>query len=625
MIKQKQRKNQFSRKISAVRSLENERSMPKNWVLSKFDDVADVTDYVANGSFASLKENVKYKNEQDYAILVRFTDFTKNWGGKFVYVDKHAYDFLSKSYLEPGDVVIANVGDPGRVFRVPDLGQPMTIAPNSVLVRPIDQVKKGFIFYFIMSPWGQDLISQIVTGTAQKKFNKTGLRALYIPIAPFNEQKRIVAEIEKQFSRLDEAVENLKRVKANLKRYKASVLKNAVEGKLTELWRDEHSDVEPASKLLEHILTERRKKWEGVELAKMKARGKEPKDDKWKKKYKEPNLPKSNDLPSIPMQWEWANPQILAAHEDNAICAGPFGTIFKAKDFRPEGIPIIFLRHVSPGKYLTHKPGFMDTKKWDELFRPYSVYGGELLVTKLGEPPGVCAMYPSNIGPAMVTPDVIKMKVDNDFSFSTYLMHYFNSQVSKNFATGLAFGTTRLRLTLPIFKNLPVPLPPLREQELIVSEIEKRLSIAEELETEIEINIQRAERLRQSVLKSAFSGKLVPHKMSDEPASTLLERIKQERIEKDVSRASRKRDQKKGEKVKTIKSKRSLKDVLAENPSGITPEMLLKDANYSLDEIDDFYAQLGKISDQIDQVKPIGKQAFKWPFEAKVILSLKDK
>ena len=94
-----------------------------------------------------------------------------------------------------------------------------------------------------------------------------------MPLAPLNEQKRIVAEIEKQFSRLDEAVDNLKRVKANLKRYKASVLKAAVEGKLTEEWRKANPDVEPAGKLLERILAERRKKWEETELAKMYTKG----------------------------------------------------------------------------------------------------------------------------------------------------------------------------------------------------------------------------------------------------------------------------------------------------------------------------------------------------------------
>ncbi len=112
--------------------------------------------------------------------------------------------------------------------------------------------------------------------------------AIPIPFAPIHEQKHIVAEIEKQFSRLDEAVASLKRVKANLKRYKAAVLKAAVEGKLTEQWRKEHPDVEPAEKLLERILTERRKKWEESELARMKAKGVEPKDDKWKRNYQGP-------------------------------------------------------------------------------------------------------------------------------------------------------------------------------------------------------------------------------------------------------------------------------------------------------------------------------------------------
>ncbi len=103
-----------------------------------------------------------------------------------------------------------------------------------------------------------------------------------LPVPPREQQDEIVAEIEKQFSRLDEAVANLKRVKANLKRYKAAVLNAAVEGKLTEEWRKAHPDVESASKLLDRILAERRAKWEEAELAKMEAKGKAPKNDKWK-------------------------------------------------------------------------------------------------------------------------------------------------------------------------------------------------------------------------------------------------------------------------------------------------------------------------------------------------------
>ena len=132
------------------------------------------------------------------------------------------------------------------------------------------------------------------------------------PGCPAHQQQRIVAEIEKQFSRLDEAVASLKRGKANLKRYKASVLKAAVEGKLTEDWRKRHPDVEPASNFLERILLERRAKWSG--------RG----------KYKEPETPDATGLPSLPKGWTWATVDQVAAPEPNSLTDGPFG--FKPQD-----------------------------------------------------------------------------------------------------------------------------------------------------------------------------------------------------------------------------------------------------------------------------------------------------
>jgi len=88
-------------------------------------------------------------------------------------------------------------------------------------------------------------------------------------------------------------------------------------------------------------------------------------------------------------------------------------------------------------------------------------------------------------------------------------MHYFNSQVARDFATGVAFGTTRLRLTIPIFREMPVPLPPLAEQARIVEEVERRLSVIDELESVVKSNLQRATRLRQSILRKAFTGRMI--------------------------------------------------------------------------------------------------------------------
>src|SRR5699024_2634338 len=110
--------------------------------VQQFSDLVDVTAYVANGSFASLRENVRTSAEADFALLVRLVDHTSGWSGPFSYVDQPSYQFLKKTKLEPGDIIIANVGaNAGTVFRVPELSQPSTLGPNSVLCLPRDKEK----------------------------------------------------------------------------------------------------------------------------------------------------------------------------------------------------------------------------------------------------------------------------------------------------------------------------------------------------------------------------------------------------------------------------------------------------------------------------------------------------
>jgi len=168
----------------------------------------------------------------------------------------------------------------------------------------------------------------------------------------------------------------------------------------------------------------------------------------------------------------------------------------------------------------------MDVAKWKELFRDYSVFGGELLVTKLGEPPGTCAIYPIGLGPAMVTPDVIRMTLDERIALPQYVMYYLNSSLGRRFTSGAAYGTTRQRVTLPLFRELPVPLPPPAEQRYIITELERLLSSLEASDCMMVAGLQRSSRLRQSILKRAFEGKLVPQDPKDEPAELLLNRIR---------------------------------------------------------------------------------------------------
>jgi type I restriction enzyme, S subunit len=170
---------------------------------------------------------------------------------------------------------------------------------------PSEAIETKYLFWYLRS-----IRSELIDkgqGGAQPNISQGIVKDIQIPLAPLKDQQQIIAEIEKQFSRLDEAIASLKRIQANLKRYKAAVLKAAVEGKLTEQWRKDHPDVEPANQLLKRILAERRANWEAEELAKMKAKGIKPKDDSWKKKYKEPADPDTSNLPELPEGWLWVS------------------------------------------------------------------------------------------------------------------------------------------------------------------------------------------------------------------------------------------------------------------------------------------------------------------------------
>ncbi|OUQ55207.1 hypothetical protein B5E58_12660 [Tyzzerella sp. An114] len=159
-------------------------------------DISNITDYVANGSFASIKENVEYKKEQDYAVLIRTVDFSSNFNPeKLVYINKHAYDFLSKSKLFGGEIIINNIGaGVGNTFRCPNLNTHMSLAPNAVMVKTENN---SFYYYWFNSKWGQNAIQKIVGKSAMPKFNKTELRKIKVPIPSRNIQKNIVSILDR--------------------------------------------------------------------------------------------------------------------------------------------------------------------------------------------------------------------------------------------------------------------------------------------------------------------------------------------------------------------------------------------------------------------------------------------
>jgi len=473
--------------------------LPEGWVISTLGEISTKPQY---------GWTTKANHESGNVKLLRTTDITSgqiNWA-TVPYCSKKPDD-LDKYLLEPGDIVISRAGSVGVSYLLTDTDNAV-FASYLIRFRPNEPVDKKYVYYYLKSPDYWKAIGKSTLGIAVPNVNATKLAKVKIPIAPENEQKRIVAEIEKQFSRLDEAVENLKRVKANLKRYKASVLKAAVEGKLTEEWRKKHPNVEPADKLLQRILAERRKKWEEAELAKIRVRGKQSKDDKWKKKYKEPAVPLLSALPNVPNGWEFAGIEQLLPPEKEAMKTGPFGSLLKKHEHRPEGIPVLGIENIQAMEFVPGSKIHITKKKAEEL-NGYSVASGDILISRSGTVGEVCVV-PGNIGQARISTNLMKISLAKDGMSSEFFTFLFNgspfvlSQVSE-----LCKGSTREFLNQDILKRLVFILPPVEEQKLIIQEVDQRFTIISGIERELARNLRRAERLRQSILKKAFSGQLV--------------------------------------------------------------------------------------------------------------------
>lgn len=381
------------------------------------------------------------------------------------------------------------------------------------------QVNKKIIYYLLHSL--KRKIEEDAYGGAQPNISGSKIEQLEIILPPLNEQHRIVTEIEKQFSRLDESVSALKRVQANLKCYKASVLKSAVEGKLTAAWREQHPCIEPAEQLLERLLKQRRAQWESAEINKMQASGKPPKDDKWKLKYKEPVKPDITDLPELPVGWVWLKYGDLCSVIKNGISEKPIGEY---------GTPIFRISAVRPLFFDMQNIRYIDNSSG--RFNSYYLEKGDLVFTRYNGSRnyvGVCAEYRSD--EKRLFPDkLIQTRIFSEkVLFPSYLEKVLNCGFTRKFLE------SRIRTTAgqsgvsgDDIKSSPVPICSIAEQTQIVAEVEKRLSVAQEVEQQINRNLKRAEHLRQAILKRAFSGKLVSQESqdpTDEPVSVLLEKI----------------------------------------------------------------------------------------------------
>ncbi|MBK9130135.1 MAG: restriction endonuclease subunit S [Gammaproteobacteria bacterium] len=377
-------------------------------------------------------------------------------------------------------LIVGRKGSVGEVYHSP------------VPCWPIDTVyfaeesEDGDLKYFEYLLKGLRL-SKLDKSTAVPGLSRDDYNAVEVAIAPLDQQKRIVAEIEKQFSRLDEGVANLKRVKANLKRYKAAVLKAAVEGRLVEteaeLARREGRSYETGEQLLQRILETRRSQWQG------------------KGKYKEPTAPNTTDLPGLPEGWVWATLNQIG-QEGRPIIYG----IIKPGPHDPNGVPYVRVTEM--------KDGFIDLENLRRVtparaakFARATLAPGDVLISKDGTI-GRVAVVPSQLAGGNITQHVMRAPI-NELMCRDYVVWAIRSDSCQKWLTGETKGVALRGVNVEDFRRLPIPVPPVSEQERILAEVGRRLTILHETEAQVDSNLMRAENTRKSMLGKAFSGGLV--------------------------------------------------------------------------------------------------------------------
>ena len=455
--------------------------------------------------------------------------------GNIDLAETRAFDSVRKGYtpFRKGDVLFAKITpcmENGKMAIVPDMVSEYGFGSTEFhVLRPAYGVDPRFIYYTVSERAFRHHAEHNMTGAVgQKRVPAVVLQEHRIGLPPAAEQRRIADGIEAQFDEIDRGVESLRDAKRAIGLYRQSLLKSAFEGHLTADWRAKNPDkLESPDALLARIREERETRFE-LALEEW-----ERSVDEWQKSGKtgrrpvkpkrpeRPEMREAEDLQELPSGWFYLSLNGLVRSIRNGIAVKP-DEIGALKIFRISAVrPMAF--DLNDFRRITDPDGRMEH---------YRLKYGDLLFTRYNgsrDYVGVSAMYRGD--GTHVHPDkLIRCQVESNIINSAYL------EAATNCGESRSHIEKRIRTTAgqsgvsgTDLKTMPVPICSPAEQAEIVRILDTRLQAIEAVDKEIDANFTRAESLRQSILKQAFSGKLVPQDPKDEPATELLARIQASR------------------------------------------------------------------------------------------------
>ena len=382
-------------------------------------------------------------------------------------------------------------------------------------------------------------------GSGMVHVTKRRFKETPIWLPPLKQQRRIVAKIEELFSELNEGVESLKTARRQLEVYRHSVLKHAFEGKLTAQWRAENKDkLETPKQLLDRIMRERKahyeeqlKEWT-VTVNTWEKGGEFGKRPQRPKKLSEPTDLLKNvtaKLPKLPDEWLWEKLGWMT-------CGIEYGTAGKSSTTGE--VPVLRMGNIKNARLA-----------WDDLVytsdenevAEYLLHDGDVLFNRTNSPElvGKSAIYKSQ-RPAVFAGYLIRVNHIRTVINSQYLNLFLNSYVARQHGNEVKTdGVNQSNINGTKLSNYPFPYCSIEEQREIARVLERTFSLLDETEVSITQELEKADALRQSILRRALSGQLVPQDPNDEPSTVLLDRIKAERKQMAKSGMARRRTKKK--------------------------------------------------------------------------------
>ena len=456
----------------------------ESWERVPVGDIADIL----NGFAFKSSKFTKDKGTP----LIRIRDVGKDSSETF-----YDGEYVETYLVNDGDLLVGMDGD----FRAAIWKGGKALLNQRVCKISLKTDDYDFKFLsYVIQPY-LDAIHAETSAVTVKHLSSNSIAEIPLPLPPKVQQKRIVAKTEELFSHIDAGIEALKIAKQLLKQYRQSVLKAAVTGELTKEWREANKDkLEPASQLLERILQERRQKWEEQQIEQFKAKGKMPKDDKWKEKYKEP-FDLYEESFEIPEEWVWATVDQLG----DVQLGRQRSPKNRSKDF-----PTKYIRAANITEEGLDFNDLLDMEFKPDEFERYVMKPNDLVLSEASGSPdqvGKPAIWKKEMPVCCFQNTVIRHRphgVEPEYLLAHYKYFYWCRVFSKT-----AGGVGINHLSAQKFLKMSVSLPPILEQKEIVRRVYTNIDALNRLDAELNVQLVKAEKNKQSVLASVFSGNLL--------------------------------------------------------------------------------------------------------------------